>query len=151
MRTRKPSGRCASTYSANRQYSYLFLGDYLASPASASYAQIVIYVTVFAVIFFVFSIVRIALLNTEIGTLGAAGIRTQQRVSDWEATNPLDTSSPESFAASKATMPPEIQEAETEYLWLWNERDSKKESRTLWFGGAVLALIVGVLAIFVHF
>jgi hypothetical protein len=48
-------------------------------------------------------------------------------------------------------MPQDIQEAETEYLWLWNERDSKKESRTIWFGAAILALAVGVIALFVHF
>jgi hypothetical protein len=111
----------------------------------------VIYVTIVAALFLVFSIVRIVLLNAEVRTLDAAGARTQQVVASWEAVNPLDAASPETYAASKAKMPQDIQEAETEYLWLWNERDSKKESRTIWFGAAILALAVGVIALFVHF
>jgi hypothetical protein len=111
----------------------------------------VIYVTVLAALFLVFSIVRIVLLKAEIRTLDTAGTETQKRVASWEMKNPLDTTSPETFAASKLKMPQDIQEAETEYLWLWNKRDSKKESRTVWFGGAILALVVGVIALFVHF
>jgi hypothetical protein len=111
----------------------------------------VIYVTILAALLLVFSIIRIVSLNAEVGALDTAGTKTQELVTSWEAKNPLDASSPEAFAASKSKMPQDIQEAETEYLWLWNERDSKKESRTLWFGGAILALVVGVIALLVHF
>jgi hypothetical protein len=110
-----------------------------------------IYVTVLAALLLVFSIVRIVSLNAEVGTLETAGTKTQELVTSWEAKNPLDATSPETFAASKSKMPQDVQEAETEYLWLRNERDSKKESRTLWFAGAILALVVGVIALLVHF
>jgi hypothetical protein len=110
----------------------------------------VIYIAFLAALLVVFSIIRIVRLNAEITTLDTAGTKTQELVTSWEATNPLDATSPETFADSKSKMPQDIQEAETEYLWLWNERDSKKESRTLWFGGAILALVVGAIALVVH-
>jgi hypothetical protein len=118
---------------------------------SKFYSQVVIYIAFLAALLVVFSIIRIVRLNAEITTLDTAGTKTQELVTSWEAKNPLDATSPETFAASKSKMPQDIQEAETEYLWLWNERDSKKESRTLWFGGAILALVVGVIALLVHF
>jgi len=111
----------------------------------------VIYIIVLAGLALIFSIVRIIFLNTEIRTLDAAGTQTHVKFAAWVAEHPLDTATPEDFAASKAMLPQDIQEAETEYLWLWNERDSKKESRTLWIGGAITALIVCGIGFFVHF
>lgn len=44
-------------------------------------------------------------------------------------------------------MPKEIQEALTEHEWATNARDSKKESRTIWLGATIMALIAFVTAI----
>jgi hypothetical protein len=44
-------------------------------------------------------------------------------------------------------MPKEIQEAQTEYEWAVNARDSKKESRTIWLGASAMALVALIAAI----
>ncbi|OIQ73003.1 hypothetical protein GALL_453640 [mine drainage metagenome] len=73
---------------------------------------------------------RIVFLNSEIKTLEASCVEFQARIATWGDKSPKD-----------------LQEAETEYAWLTNERDSKKESRTIWYGAALLSLIALVISL----
>lgn len=106
-----------------------------------------IYGAILAAVLLAISIARIVFLNSEIRTLDTAGVKFHTLIGAWEAENPIDYTTPETYATSKEKMPKELQEAETEYSWLSNERDSKKESRTVWCGGAFLALVALVIAL----
>lgn len=105
-----------------------------------------IYVAILAALLLVGSIARIFSLNSEIKTLEKTGDGLQARIASWESENPIDFTSPDTYAETKARMPKELQEAEVEFEWFSNERDSKKESRTIWFGAAALLLIATVIA-----
>lgn len=109
-----------------------------------------IYAMILAVLLFVGSVARIVFLNSEIKTLDTTGKNLHARIDAWETENPIDYTTPESYAASKAKMPKDLQEAETEYEYFSNETDSKKESRTIWYGCALLSLVGFVIALTVQ-
>ncbi len=106
-----------------------------------------VYAMISAAALLAISIARIIFLNSEIKTLDAAGVKFHALIGPWEAENPIDYTTPETYAASKEKMPKDLQDAETEYAWLSNERDSKKESRTIWYGCAILFLAVTVITL----
>lgn len=106
-----------------------------------------IYLTILAAVFSAVSIVRIILLNAEVKTLEAARSNAYEPIAAWEAKNPIDYTTFETFTASKEKMPEELKELETEYAWLLAERDSKKESRTNWYGGGIVSLVALVIAL----
>ena len=90
------------------------------------YSLTMIYLTILTAVLLVISIARIVFLNREIKTLEKAGLKFQ---------------APEGSAdLGKA-------EAETEYSWLLNERDSKKESRTIWYGFGLFSAVAFVIAL----
>ena len=99
------------------------------------------YATIFVALVLVLCIVRIYFLNSEIKALDLAGEKFLSRVNMWHST------SSKGGVAVTHEMPKEIQEAQTEYEWATNARDSKKESRTIWFGASAMALIALVAAI----
>lgn len=105
-----------------------------------------IFATILAAVFLAISVARIISLNSEIKTFETAGVKFHTLIASWEAENPIDYTTPESYAASKEKMPKELQEVETEYAWLSNERDLKKESRTIWYGCAFLSLVALAIA-----
>ena len=100
-----------------------------------------VYATIFVALILALSIARIVFLNSEIKTLDSASEKFLALVDSWRA------SSPKGDTALAHEMPKEIQEAETEYEWATNARDSKKESRTIWLGAALMALIALVTAV----
>lgn len=79
---------------------------------------------------------RVIFLNAEIRTLDVASGRFGNLVEGWTRAHP-----------ESVPIPASIVEAQTEFDWLVNARDSKKEVRTVWVGGALLALILLVSAI----
>lgn len=79
---------------------------------------------------------RVVFLDAEIKTLDSASLRFGKLVKGWQAAH-LDDSPP----------PSNIIEAEIEYDWLINARDSKKESRTVWLGASALLVVLLVSAI----
>ncbi|HUW87662.1 MAG TPA: hypothetical protein VMW30_04710 [Candidatus Paceibacterota bacterium] len=79
---------------------------------------------------------RVVFLDAEIRTLDSAGLRFGRLVKGWQAGHIADT-----------PPPPNIVEAEIEYDWLVNARDSKKESRTIWLGTSALLVVLLVSAI----
>lgn len=79
---------------------------------------------------------RVVFLDAEIKTLDSAGLRFGRLVKGWQATHLADTPPPSN-----------IIEAEVEYDWLVNARDSKKESRTVWLGASALLVVLLVSAI----
>lgn len=79
---------------------------------------------------------RVVFLDAEIKTLDSASLRFGKLVKGWQATHVLDTPPPSN-----------IIEAEIEYDWLTNARDSKKESRTIWLGSSALLVVLLVSAI----
>jgi hypothetical protein len=83
-----------------------------------------IYAAIVAAAILTISIWRIVFLNSEVKTLDNAGIKLK-----------------------KAIKPQERQEAETEYAWTTNARDLKKEGRTMWYGLALLSLVVLITAV----
>lgn len=93
------------------------------------------YATIFVALILVLCIVRIIFLNREIKTLDAASSKFSGVVEGWRS------SSLRGGVAVAHDMPKEIQEALTEFEWVSNARDSKKESRTIWVGAAVVVLI----------
>lgn len=99
------------------------------------------YATIFVALVLALSIARIYFLNSEIKVLDLAGEEFLSRVDMWR------TTSAKGGVAVTHEMPREIQEAQTEYEWATNARDSKKESRTIWFGASAMALIALVAAI----
>lgn len=92
---------------------------------------------------------RVVYLNSEIRTIKNAGVKFRRLLEKWEAEFPIDYSSPESISASKARMPKDLKDAETEYAWATNALDSKKGARTIWYGATLLSL-VGLVAAFVE-
>lgn len=106
-----------------------------------------IYATILVAVLLVISIARIVFLNSEIKTIDTAGVKFHALIASWEAQYPIDYTTPETYAASKEKMPKELQEAETEYAWATNARDSKKEGRTIWYGCALLSLIALIAAL----
>ena len=85
-----------------------------------------IYLTILTAVLLVISVARIVFLNREIKTLDKAGLKFQM---------------PErSVDLAKG-------EAETEYSWLLNERDSKKESRTVWYGIGLFSAVAFIIAL----
>lgn len=84
---------------------------------------------------------RIYFLNSEIKELDIGAKKFLSRVENWAAT------SAKGGVAVTHEMPKEVQEAQTEYEWAINARDSKKESRTIWIGASAMALIALVAAI----
>lgn len=84
---------------------------------------------------------RIYLLNSEIKELDAGAKKFLSRVETWAST------SAKGGVAVTHEVPREVQEAQTEYEWAINARDSKKESRTIWLGASAMALIALVAAI----
>lgn len=105
-----------------------------------------IYAMIFTATLLVICSGRIVYLNSEIRTLKSAGEKFRSVLEAWEAEFPIDYSTPETIAASKARMPKDLQDAETEYAWATNALDSKKGSRTIWLGADLLCLI-GLIAI----
>ncbi|MFZ2228236.1 MAG: hypothetical protein WA090_03080 [Candidatus Nanopelagicaceae bacterium] len=79
---------------------------------------------------------RVVFLDAEIKTLDSATLRFGKLVKGWRATHVADTPPPSN-----------IVEAEVEYDWLVNVRDSKKESRTVWLGASALLVVLLVSAI----
>lgn len=79
---------------------------------------------------------RVVFLDAEIKTLDSAALRFGRLVKGWQATHLADT-----------PPPPNIIEAEVEFDWLVNARDSKKESRTVWLGTSALLVVLLVSAI----
>lgn len=76
---------------------------------------------------------RIVFLNSEIKTLTAASKKF------------LAIS--QSAANSEGKVAVEVEEAKTEYEWLKNTTDLKKEARMIWIAGTVILLIVFGLAL----
>lgn len=64
-----------------------------------------------------------------------ASSKFSSAIESWRST------SPKGGVAVTHEMPKEIQEALIEYEWASNARDSKKESRTIWLGAAVVVLL----------
>ena len=114
--------------------------------APKSYSLFMIYATILVAVLLAISIARIILLNSEIKTIDTAGVRFHGRIASREAQFPIDYTTPETYTASMEKMPKELQEAETEYAWVTNASDSKKESRTMWRGFALLFLVALVAA-----
>ena len=85
-----------------------------------------IYLTILTAVLLVTSTARIVFLNKEIKTLDKAGLKFQ---------------TPGGFVDHTKA------EAETEYSWLVNERDSKKESRTIWYGIGLFSVVAFVIAL----
>ena len=85
-----------------------------------------IYLTILTAVLLVISIARIVFLNREIRTLDKAGLK---------------------FQAPGGSVDLGQAEAETEYSWLLNERDSKKESRTIWYGFGLFSAVAFVIAL----
>lgn len=100
-----------------------------------------LYATIFVALILASCIVRIYFLNSEIKELDAGASKFLSRVEDWALT------SAKGGVAVTHEMPKEVQEAQTEYEWAINARDSKKESRTIWLGASAMALIALVAAI----
>ncbi len=100
-----------------------------------------IYATIFVALVLALCIARIYYLNSEVKALNLAGEKFSRQVEIWRAM------SAKGAEAVVHEMPKEIQEALTESEWAINARDSKKESRTIWLGASVMALIVLVTAI----
>ena len=80
---------------------------------------------------------RVIFLNAEIRTLDGASIRIENLIANWQKPH-----------LQGDEIPTNILEAQTEYEWLINASDSKKEVRTVWIGGAVLLLILLIIALF---
>ncbi len=100
-----------------------------------------LYATIFVALILVSCIVRIYFLNSEIKELDLGARKFLSRVENWAST------SAKGGVAVTHEMPKEVQEAQTEYEWAINARDSKKESRTIWLGASAMALIALVAAI----
>lgn len=79
---------------------------------------------------------RVVFLDAEIRTLDSASLRFGKLVKGWQANHLADSPPPSN-----------IVEAEIEYDWLINARDSKKESRTIWLGASALLVVLLVSAI----
>ncbi len=99
------------------------------------------YATIFVALVLALCIARIYFLNSEIKVLEMAGKKFLGQVELWRST------SAKGGVAVTHEMPKEIQEALTESEWAMNARDSKKESRTIWLGATLMALIALVTAI----
>lgn len=84
---------------------------------------------------------RIYFLNSEIKALDVASAKFAKQVETW-----LSNSAKGGVAVTHE-VPKEIQEAQTESEWAINARDSKRESRTIWLGASVMALVALVTAI----
>lgn len=79
---------------------------------------------------------RVLFLDAEIKTLDSASLRFGKLVKGWQETHVAD-----------ASPPLNIVEAEIEYDWLVNARDSKKESRVIWLGTSALFVVLLVSAV----
>lgn len=108
-----------------------------------------IYAVILTATLLVLCLGRVVYLNSEIRTINNAGLKFRSLLEKWEAEFPIDYSTSETISASKAKMPKDLQDAETEYLWATNALDSKKQARTIWYGGAILSL-AGLTAAFVE-
>ncbi len=95
------------------------------------------YATILVALVLVACLVRIYFLNSEIKELENGAGKFLSRIENWKSTS----------GAVAQEMPKEVQEAQTEYEWAVNARDSKKESRTIWLGATAMALVALVAAI----
>ena len=104
-----------------------------------SYSPNMTYATILVALVLIACLVRIYFLNSEIKELDDGAKKFLSRVEKWRST----------LGGVEAVqgMPREIEEAQTEYEWAMNARDSKKESRTIWLGASALALVALVAAI----
>ncbi len=100
-----------------------------------------LYATIFVALILVSCTVRIYFLNSEIKELDIGAKKFLSRVENWAST------SAKGGVAVTHDVPKDVQEAQTEYEWAINARDSKKESRTIWLGASAMALIALVAAI----
>ena len=100
------------------------------------YAAIMLAIVIFS------AIARILYLNKEVKELNKAAKRFGKVVDVWR-----DSALKGGVAVSHEA-PKEVQEAQTEHEWAINARDSKKESRTIWWGVIVLSAVGLVTAIF---
>lgn len=99
------------------------------------------YATILIALIFIACLVRIYFLNSEIKDLDQGAKKFLSRVENWAS------NSAKGGVAVVHEMPKEIQEAQTEYEWAVNARDSKKESRTIWLGASAMALVALIAAI----
>lgn len=99
------------------------------------------YATILVALILIACLVRIYFLNSEIKDLDEGAEKFLSRVESWVS------NTPKGGVAVPHEMPKEIQEAQTEYEWAVNARDSKKESRTIWLGASAMALVALVAAI----
>ena len=99
------------------------------------------YATVLVAVLLALCIARIFFLTRESRTLELASTKFKITVDSWAS------SSTRSTAVATTEIPTEIQEAQTEYEWAINARDSKRESRTIWLGAAFMLSIALVTAI----
>lgn len=104
------------------------------------------YVAILAGALFISAMVRIRFLNLEIKTLKDAGFELHALIEPSESMYPTGHATGHAQVESEEKKPKELQELEVEYSWLSNEIDSKKESRTIWYGGAFVCLVVSLLA-----
>jgi len=105
------------------------------------YSLSMVYATIFVALVLIACLARIYFLNAEIKDLDEGAKKFLNRVDNWIST------SAKGEVAVTHEMPKEIQEAQTEYEWALNARDSKKESRTMWLGASAMALVALVAAI----
>lgn len=81
--------------------------------------------------------VRVIFLNSEIKTLSAASAKF------------LAISESGSSIPAGQVIPVEVEEAKTEYEWIKNTTDLKKESRLIWIAGTITLLFVFGLALII--
>ena len=95
------------------------------------------YGVVFLAILSAAGVARIVMLNSEIKTLIVATEKFRA------------IAQTETAQESGMEQPVEVLEAQTEYEWLKNTTDLKKEARTIWIAGtAILLIVLGVVLIF---
>lgn len=91
--------------------------------------------TIVLSVLFLLTLLRILSISKEVKELDVASASFGKTVQSWRESsgNAENTLSPET--------PKEVQEAQTEFEWAINARDSKKESRSIWLGASALSLI----------
>jgi len=105
-----------------------------------------VYVAILAAVLLIGSLVRIRFLNSEIETLKAASFQLHALIESWDTGHPTGFTTSDTHLKSKEEMPKDLQELEIEYSWLLNEIDSKRETRTVWYGAAFVCLVVSLMS-----